>query len=81
MFIKIGLLKTSVDSSISILIKFHIITPIEIHGIVSLRGILNNDTKTNERPAIKVIVLRVIHKGPKIDLVYLRLISNQDNMH
>tara|TARA_A100001015_G_C14985189_1_gene711226 strand:- start:1303 stop:1497 length:195 start_codon:yes stop_codon:yes gene_type:complete len=61
--------------------KFQIITPIAIQGIVSLNGILNKETNTNERPEIKIIVLKVIQSGPKIDLVYLRLISNQDRIN
>ena len=46
--------------------------------MISLADILNNPEKTNDKPSITIPVLKVIHHGPIIDLLYLIFISRYD---
>ena len=46
--------------------------------MISLADILNKPEKTKDKPSITIPVLKVIHHGPIIDLLYLILISRYD---
>ena len=70
-------IKTWQESSKYVFIKFHTMIPIAIQGKVFLRGIPKSDTKTNDKPDINIIILRVIQNGPRSDLAYFDFTSNQ----